>query len=218
MDNGIQLIEMGQPEPGAPERRDAAENRRRILQVAEALFAEQGVPNVNMADIAQEAGVGKGTLYRNFSNKGELCLALMDTQLKEFQDTQLAWMREQAGAGLPYMEQLAHFLQELVRFSIVHMPLLYEVQQAGGMLGLRDTVRPHFWQYVTVRGLLRNAMQVGELPPQFDADYMAEALLAPLAPHTFLFQRNVLGFDQARMASGLRLILDGLSALAVVPA
>ena len=40
------------------ERRDAAANRARILQTAENLFAQHGVANVNMADIAQAAEVG----------------------------------------------------------------------------------------------------------------------------------------------------------------
>jgi AcrR family transcriptional regulator len=195
------------------ERRDAAANRARILRVAEALFEQNGVDAVNMAEIAQEAGVGKGTLYRNFGNKGELCLALMDTQLREFQDERLEAMRSQAEAGVPYVEQLARFLEALVAFSARHLPLLCEVQQIAAALDAGEAQRPHFWQYMTVHGLLRSAVQTGELPPDFDAAYGAEALLAPLAPHTFRFQQQVLGFDLSRVAAGMRMILDGLRSL-----
>lgn len=213
MTQEISLPQWGGAYGHAPERRDAAENRARLLQVANELFASRGVDAVTMADIAQTAKVGKGTLYRNFANKGEVCLALLDTQLREFQEQRLSAMRQQTGEGLPYLRQLAAFLEALVRFSATHMPLLCEVQQYSDALDARETQRPHFWQYMTVRGLFRSAVQAGELPADFDAEYGAEALLAPLAPQTFRFQREALGFGLGRMAKGLQTILEGLGCL-----
>lgn len=217
MSNPISLYQSGESNGNVPERRDAAANRARILQVAEELFEEHGVPAVNMADIAEAAGVGKGTLYRNFANKGDLCLTLLDTQMREFQDNRLHEMRLQAQAGEPFLQQLGHFLEALVSFSDTHLPLLCEVQQVSEALDERDTQRPHFWQYMTVHGLLRNAVLAGELPDDLDTAYVAEALLAPLAPHTFRFQRNVMDFNLPRIAAGLRSILDGLGLLAPHP-
>lgn len=217
MSDPIPLYQPGESNGNVPERRDAAANRARILNVAEELFAKHGVPAVNMADIAEAAGVGKGTLYRNFSNKGDLCLTLLDTQMREFQDRRLEEMRRQAEDGVSYLQQLAHFLEALVRFSDSHLPLLCEVQQVSEALDERETQRPHFWQYMTVHGLLRNAVQAGELPDELDIAYVAEALLAPLAPHTFRFQREALGFDLHRISAGTRTILDGLSLLMVQP-
>lgn len=214
MSNPIPLFQPGESNGNVPERRDAAANRARILQVAEELFAEHGVPAVNMADIAQAAGVGKGTLYRNFANKGDLCLTLLDTQLREFQDMRLDEMRRQAQSGQPFLQQLGHFLEALVTFSDTHLPLLCEVPQVSEALDEREAQRPHFWQYMTVHGLLRKAVQVGELPEDLDTAFVAEALLAPLAPHTFRFQRDVLGFDLPRIVAGLRSILNGLALLA----
>jgi AcrR family transcriptional regulator len=214
MNQPIPLNPQGHQDSQLPERRDAAENRARILKAAEDLFAERGVSAVNMADVAQAAAVGKGTLYRNFSNKGDLCLTLLDTQLHDFQEQRLAAMRDQAQSGLPYLLQLARFLDALVTFSDKHMPLLCEVQQYSDALDGREARRPHFWQYMTVRGLLRSAVQAAELPHGFDTEFAAEALLAPLAPHTFRFQREVLGFELSRMSRGLRTMLDGLGTLA----
>lgn len=201
-------------ESGRSERRDAAANRARIVETAERLFGEHGVAQVNMADVAQAAGVGKGTLYRNFANKGELCLSLMDTQLQAFQDEQLRQMRDMTREKAPYLQQLGHFLAALVDFTERHMPLLYAVQQHSDALDEAEVQRPHFWQHMTVHGLLRQAVAAGELPETVDVVYTTEALLAPLAPQSFRFQREVLGFELERMAAGLRQLLDGLGKLA----
>jgi AcrR family transcriptional regulator len=54
-----------------PLRRDAAENRRRLLVAAKDVFAERG-PDACVEEIARAAGVGMGTLYRRFPTKQDL--------------------------------------------------------------------------------------------------------------------------------------------------
>lgn len=196
------------------ERRDAAANRARILQTAEKLFAQHGVANVNMADIAQAAGVGKGTLYRRFTNKAELCLALMDTQMVDFQNGMLARMQQMSLHGMSKMTQLDQFMDALVYFTDAHAPLLCEVQREG-LLQDQEPDRlelPHFWQYMTVNGLLKAAVANGELATTLDIDYLADALLAPLKADIFYFQREARGFSLERISAGLRLLLAGLQA------
>jgi AcrR family transcriptional regulator len=69
------------PKPRAL-RRDAARNRERLLSAARELFAEQGF-EVTLDDIARHAGVGVGTAYRRFANKGELLNAIFAEQTVE---------------------------------------------------------------------------------------------------------------------------------------
>jgi AcrR family transcriptional regulator len=63
-------------------RRDAVKNRERLLAAARELFAELGF-EVTLDDIAHHAGVGVGTAYRRFANKGELLDALFAEQTVE---------------------------------------------------------------------------------------------------------------------------------------
>jgi len=51
---------------------------RRVLQAAEPLFARRGYEATGMADVAERAGVGVGTLYHHFPDKRSLLLALID--------------------------------------------------------------------------------------------------------------------------------------------
>jgi AcrR family transcriptional regulator len=61
-----------------PQRADAQRNRRRVLDAAEALFAEAG-NGATIEDIAKRAGVGVGTVCRHFPTKQ----ALLDEVLTE---------------------------------------------------------------------------------------------------------------------------------------
>jgi AcrR family transcriptional regulator len=194
------------------ERADAAANRALILRTAERLFAERGVANVCMAEIAEAAGVGKGTLYRRFAGKAELCLSLMDRQMSEFQAESLARFRRQMSEGETYLAQLADFLAALVAFTDVHSPLLSEVER-GGLLRTEQPLNlPHFWQFMTVSALLRSAARRGELVAGLDLDYVGEALLAPLQIDLFRYQRDARGYAIERISNGLRRLVALLAA------
>lgn len=56
-------------------RSDARANRQRILDAAKQVFAVQGV-TAEMKDIADHAGLGMGTIYRNFPSKDDLLIEL----------------------------------------------------------------------------------------------------------------------------------------------
>src|SRR5262245_37310503 len=115
--------------PKRPKRADAVANRELILSTAQHLFTEQGVAPICMATIAEAAGVGKGTLYRCFANKGELCLALMDKDMRLFQDKILQLFRDKFEQ--PALVKFDLFLDQLVYFMDFHAPLLREVELHG---------------------------------------------------------------------------------------
>jgi AcrR family transcriptional regulator len=66
-------------------RKDAENNRRRLLIAAREVFAEQGL-DATMHDVARHAGVGVGTAYRRFANKHELMDAILEDQVNELED------------------------------------------------------------------------------------------------------------------------------------
>lgn len=114
------------------ERADAARNRIRVLAAAERLFAERGVPGVTMDDVAAAAGVGKGTLYRRFGDKGGLAMALLDEQERELQQ-QLLTGPAPLGPGAPPADRLAAFTAAYLCFldRALDLVLLSETSTPG---------------------------------------------------------------------------------------
>lgn len=165
-----------------------------------------------MADIARAAGVGQGTLYRRFANKSELCLALMDTQMFDFQNSVIAQLGKMSRMQAPKLQQLAWFLDALVAFNAKHQPLLCIAQGAVHNIVTEGVWRgrpaPWVWQHMTVRGLLQSAIVTKEVPPpvasMLDIAFFTNLLLAPLQPENFRTAREVDGFDLSRISAGLQ--------------
>ena len=63
-------------------RTDAQRNRERILDVAKQAFSRSGA-NTRLDDIAQQAGVGAGTLYRHFPTREELLVAVYRSEMEK---------------------------------------------------------------------------------------------------------------------------------------
>lgn len=92
-------------------RSDAIENRARLLVAAREVFVERGL-NVTLDEIAHHAGVGVGTMYRNFPSRAELIDAVYrerSEQLDRIVDEALA--QEDSWDGLVlYLEQMNTFI------------------------------------------------------------------------------------------------------------
>ena len=66
-----------------PLRVDAERNRGRIVEAAQAAFAEQGL-DVPLEDVAEDAGVGIATLYRRFPTRDDLIAACFERRVAEY--------------------------------------------------------------------------------------------------------------------------------------
>jgi TetR/AcrR family fatty acid metabolism transcriptional regulator len=100
----------------------------KMLAAAARLFGTQRFHEVRMDDIAAEAGVGKGTLYRYFRDKDELYLVLlrhMSTQFMERlraevarHDTSRRRLEALAAAVIEYFDEQPHLLDLLQRAEV----------------------------------------------------------------------------------------------------
>lgn len=90
------------------ERADAARNRARLLEAAARLVAERGAEHVTMHEVAETAGVGKGTLFRRFGDRDGLLLALLGEAEAEFQEAYTEGLPP-LGPGAPARDRLVAF-------------------------------------------------------------------------------------------------------------
>ena len=92
-------------------RADATRNRQTLIEIARGLFAQGDVP-VTMEEIAKQAKVGVGTLYRHFPAREELVEAVYRTELDALlEDVERPLKRRSALAALRlWMDRYAQFV------------------------------------------------------------------------------------------------------------
>src|SRR5690554_2013933 len=91
-----------------PSRADGIANREKLLDAAESYFADHGL-DAPLQGIAESAGVGVGTLYRNFASHDELIEALFERLRGKF-----IQVEKYAGGQPSGWESLESFLRESV--------------------------------------------------------------------------------------------------------
>jgi AcrR family transcriptional regulator len=85
-------------------RADAERNRERILEVAKEAFTRFGA-DASLDDVAKQAGVGPGTLYRHFPAREELLQAVYRSELEK-----LAAAEQKFAQTMPPIEALRAWL------------------------------------------------------------------------------------------------------------
>lgn len=184
-------------EKGRTERRDAAENRQRILNAAIKLFEEHGVEQVSMNQIAMEAQIGSGTLYRRYKNKSELCLDLIKDNLALlFEDIEVYLKQHQTD---PPRQRLKGVLSLFMRFREKKLQLLTGVEE-GTLAG------SHFqFNLREIIVQLLNEMKT-DGNTESNTVFKADMLLTALRSDSYVFQRDVRGYSSESFLEQICLI------------
>jgi AcrR family transcriptional regulator len=128
---------------GSPSRDEKkALQRKHILEAARDVFFRDGFVHANLDEVAQRAGVAKGTLYRYFENKGELYVAVLSHNGAIFEQR----MREAAASASEPAEQ---------------------IRRLGGFYYTHWTSHP---EYFRIFWAIENQEVIGDLPPAVVAE------------------------------------------------
>jgi AcrR family transcriptional regulator len=178
-----------------PERADATRNRRRVLDAARQLFADRGVRAVTMNEVAEAAGVAKGTIFHRFGDRAGLALALVDEAERGLQD-RIVRGAPPLGPGAPARDRLDAFLGALAGLTVEHRELLLEVEAAAPAARYRTGAYRAWLQHVV--------LLLGELGVEGDRALRAHMVLAPLAADLVWHLHEDEGVDADTLAAALR--------------
>lgn len=182
--------------PYRAERRDAAENRQRILNAAIRLFERDGVEQVSMNQIAAEAQLGPGTLYRRYRNKSELCLDLIKDHVDLLFEDMEAYLEENRKE--PPNRRLRGVMQLFLAFREKKLQLLNGAEESA--TANRSKPRTHGPIYHELHKLLVGlydelaATEAEQTSP--DSVFRADMLLAGMSSDSYIFQRDVRGYSR----------------------
>lgn len=139
-------------------RADAARNRELLLRAGEAVFLESGI-NAPLDLIAERAGLGRATLFRNFPDRAHLISALLMRLLDEI---------EREADGLRGDEKALQRLIEFVTDRCVHLAPLHDYWR-GLERGHPDVDEAHERFALIFTGPLRQAVAAGTCRHDIDA-------------------------------------------------
>lgn len=176
-----------------PERRDAAENRRRILEAAQELFDRDGVGQVSMNQIAGEARVGPGTLYRRYGNKSELCFDLVKDQFAAYLRDVARYLEQ--NQAVPPRQRLKEVIRLFIAFREKKLQLLAgaenspQAHSSGSYPSSRlfDELHQHF---VSLFDEISGADGTHS-----NSVFKADMLINALGGDSYSFQREVRGYS-----------------------
>lgn len=176
-------------------RRDARENRTRIIKAAREVFAAVGF-EAPLSTIASQAGVGRATLYRNFPDRSALVAAIFEDNF----DALRALAHEHRGQPGAFMTLLSAMVEQQIEAHALFPMLLTGVNATDVDALARRT-----------KTLLREPLKAAAAAGEVRADLTLTDTLALLGMISAIVASDVLASSRRQRATrALELLLHGI--------
>jgi AcrR family transcriptional regulator len=178
----------------APERADAARNREAILAAAADLFDRAGAEAVSMNDIAEAAGVGKGTVFRRFGDRTALIEAVLFPRTAVLQ-RKVEHGPPPLGAGGEPTESLHAYLDTLLDFAWANRSLIRALEHRGPNAFYANSSTQYWIDEITRR--------LAAIYPDGDNEYLAHILFTALRADVIDYLVSTRQMPLERVRAGL---------------
>jgi len=151
-------------------RTDAQRNRERILEVAKEAFTRSGA-NASLDDIAKDAGVGAGTLYRHFPTRDALLEAVYRTEVEK-----LGAAEREFAEAMPPVKALRAWMLLFVDYIATKQIIAPALNtMVGGSSKLYEGSRAQI--VGAVEALVKRAIKSGDIRKDLDPFDLLRALI-----------------------------------------
>jgi len=182
---------------GRPLTKRGEATRRRLLEAAEAVFAEQGYHEASIVKITERAGIGLGTFYLYFDSKQTIFEGLVIDLNRRVRHS----MSEAMTGATSRLEAERAGFAGFFRFTAAH-PALYRVVREAEFVS-PETLRLHYSRIVEgYEAGLRAAQQAGDVDPRLDPAVAAWALMGMgelIGMRYLLWERDAEGRPPAQL-------------------
>jgi AcrR family transcriptional regulator len=185
----------------AAERADARANRARLIAAARQLFRERG-PDAEMKEIAERAGLGVGTIYRNFPTKDDLVVALVMEMVEEV----LAVVADAARLD-DSVAAVRHLLRHGFDISERHGDLMMVIMGGKMPAACKEQLAPLDG---LIEAIIRTGIDRGAFRPAIDPGVVAAQIHTAFIPWTYQELRRTRTPDQIADAY-MSVILRGIA-------
>lgn len=140
-----------------------------ILEAAEQLLQAKKLSDISLAEIADSAGISKGTLYYHYKSKNDILFDITDKYLDEQYQNLLSWT-EDASKDTSLHRLVKYVLERDVATAGMRLHLFYDA-----MMGDESIRRRLLNRYKEFAQILSE--KIGERTDAFPPDYFAWLLL-----------------------------------------
>jgi len=194
---------------------DKQKKRQEIMQAAVAIFSRTGYHRAKIKDIADEAGVGKGTVYEYFKTKEDLFLQAGDFLFAQYVEVQKASMDQVADPR----ERIRTLVATTLENAVIWTGMMYltidiwsEMDRKGKEDKLRSLMKNMLTRMIDIFSHYIREGQTQGAFRQLDPRLISHITLASLDGLVFQLLINRDAFDTNTMSNVLaEVLLEGIT-------
>ena len=134
--------------------------QKQILDVATRVFSKKGFASTQVDEIADLAGLGKGTVYRYFKDKKDLFLSIVDRGIRDLKDLVLEAMAEEKEP----LDKIKKAIETYLKFFEKHSYLIrvFIHEQSEFQKRIQKRYYQHYYEHVNkIEEIFKKAQTLG---------------------------------------------------------